>query len=138
MKKYLWLFTIILFFAGCSSKEEELKWKPQFTAKILKIEFVGAGGYGSPNAVRIWRLDNGMAISMSDWREANIKEGDVVTQYICTNGFYDKGSIRYEVLMKTCKHIWLDFPLPDGGTKKRCKNCHKFKDNSRKHFGNKR
>jgi hypothetical protein len=73
-----------------SEKEE---WKPTFTAKITKIEFVASGGWGSPNAVRIWRLDNGMAISMPDWKNNSFKEGDTVIQETKSKAYFQ---VRYK------------------------------------------
>ncbi len=80
MKKIIVCFVALLLAIGCK-EEIKPKWVKITEAKVIKIEIVGVGGWGSPNAVRVWRLDNGMTVSMYDWKNEDICVGDIVVKY---------------------------------------------------------
>lgn len=93
MKKTTIIILIsVLFLTGC--KEEERKWEKVVEAKVVKIEIVGVGGYGSPNSCRVWTLDNGMVISMNGWKNEEVAIGDTVVKYLQITGCY-KGRTRW-------------------------------------------
>lgn len=93
MKKiYIILMLLAITLLGCSTETE---WDEFIRAKVVSIEIVGVGGWGSPNAVRIWHLDNGMIITMSDWKNEDVCVGDTVAKYQAVSGRY-KGCKRWQ------------------------------------------
>ena len=88
MKKiYIILMLLAITLLGCST-ETETEWDEFIRAKFISIEIVGVGGWGSPNAVRIWHLDNGMIVTMSDWKNEDVCVGDTVAKYQAVSGRY--------------------------------------------------
>ena len=69
------LLVVLLSLAGCRDKEADV-WTQVGNGTVVSIKFVGVGGYGSPDAMRIWRLDTGEAISMYHWKRQEVAVGD--------------------------------------------------------------
>ena len=85
MRTMICLF-IYLSLIGCC-KNEEITWIKEIETKVIDISFVGVGGYGSPNVVRIWKLENGMKITMVDWKQEDVCVGDLVIRYRSSRGY---------------------------------------------------
>lgn len=79
MKPIICIILLTFVLGGC--KEKEAKWEKVIEAKVITIEIVGVGGWGSPNSCRVWRLDNGMTVSMSGWKNEDVAVGDSVVKY---------------------------------------------------------
>ena len=73
--KNLIVFLVLLVLMGCN-KEEPDTWTQVKVGTVTSIEFIGVGGYGSPDAMRIWRLDTGEAVSMYHWKRQEVAVGD--------------------------------------------------------------
>ncbi len=67
------LFLLVVI--GCNEREPDV-WARIKAGTVVSIEVIGVGGYGSPDAMRIWRLDTGEAISMYHWKRQEIAVGD--------------------------------------------------------------
>ncbi len=85
MRKICAVLLILFLGLGCSDDEEPV-WEKIATAKVVKIEIEGVGGYGSPNAMRVWTLDNGMVVAMNHWKNEDVGIGDVVAKYERASG----------------------------------------------------
>jgi len=83
--KLLLVFFAVVLICGCEPNVKE-KWEIMATAKIVSIEIVPVGGFFSPKAIRIWKLDNGMTVSMCDWQKEECCVGDTVIKYTFRNG----------------------------------------------------
>ncbi len=89
-KKIIGIVLLLMFLGGCGDKTEE-KWKVIAEGKVVKIEIKGVGGWGSPNAIRVWTLEDGSVHSISSWRYSGVKVGD----YIVVERSSKWSSIRY-------------------------------------------
>ena len=77
------LVLLVIFLSGCDTK---IRWEKVLETKVVDIKIVGVGGWGSPNTVRIWKLDNGMTVSMSGWKNEDVCVGDTVAKYEVVSG----------------------------------------------------
>lgn len=83
------ILMILLFIGGC-----ENRWETIAEGKVVKIEIKGVGGWGSPDAVRVWILEDGGVFSMSSYENVNVKVNDYITVKKCVGGM-EKGRIHY-------------------------------------------
>lgn len=72
-KQILIYLLLLLLLNGCRSEPEI----PKIT-KVINIEIVAVGGFGNPNAIRIWHLEDGRIVSMGSWMHEDIAIGDYV------------------------------------------------------------
>ncbi len=79
MRLKILLILLCIMVSGCTDEPDT--WTKEVESKVVDISFVGSGGYGSPNAVRIWQLENGMMVTMCDWKQEDVCIGDVVVRY---------------------------------------------------------
>ncbi len=85
MKKLVVVLVLFAFMAsGCGTETE---WEQVgANAEVVDIGIVGAGGWGTPNSIRIWTLSDGRMISMSGWKNEDICIGDTVVKYKAISG----------------------------------------------------
>ena len=104
MKK-LAVLLVLLAMVGCSKKEPDV-WARIKAGTVTSIEFIGVGGYGSPDAMRVWRLDTGEAISMYHWKRQEVAVGDKLVCFRNEKGvFYWKKENEVEIVLsqtETC------------------------------------
>ena len=84
--KWINFVSIVLFcilFVGCESNKEPKQakiWDAKIVleSKIIDIDFIGTGKY----LARVWKLENGMRVSMPDWKNEDACIGDIVVKWV--------------------------------------------------------
>jgi len=84
---------LCVFIVGCGN--EEARWERVVESKVVDIEIVGVGGFASPNSVRVWKLENGMKISMPGWKNEEVCIGDNVAKFKRIGGA-NSGATRWK------------------------------------------
>lgn len=96
-KKIVCVVLLVLFLAGgCTDPV----WEKVVEAKVVKIEIIGIGGWGSPNGLRVWTLDNGMTVSMNHWRKEDVCIGDTVVKYKLITSGWERAIWRKKITKK--------------------------------------